>query len=109
MAWKDCGGSAAGRRNRLVRPIASTWWGGAVSAPHAFCPLLFGSAGRCPAVSAPKLAFHSLQPCERPGPLPAPSGGRCNELLPLRLSSSEERRVGEECVSTFSSRWSPYN
>src|SRR3546814_20097364 len=25
------------------------------------------------------------------------------------LSSSEERRVGKECVSTVRSRWSPYN
>src|SRR3546814_19496625 len=25
------------------------------------------------------------------------------------LPGSEERRVGEECVSTCSSRWSPYN
>src|SRR3546814_19495513 len=25
------------------------------------------------------------------------------------LSRSEERRVGKECVSTFSSRWSPYH
>src|SRR3546814_17595413 len=27
----------------------------------------------------------------------------------LRLDRSEERRVGKECVSTFRSRWSPYN
>src|SRR3546814_19346816 len=27
------------------------------------------------------------------------------QLLPRR---SDERRVGKECVSTFSSRWSPY-
>src|SRR3546814_5818077 len=26
-----------------------------------------------------------------------------------RLSRSEERRVGKECVSTCRSRWSPYN
>src|SRR3546814_20242535 len=28
---------------------------------------------------------------------------------PLRLSRSEERRVGKECVSTFRSRWSLYH
>src|SRR3546814_9685721 len=26
-----------------------------------------------------------------------------------RVERSEERRVGKECVSTFRSRWSPYN
>src|SRR3546814_956831 len=26
----------------------------------------------------------------------------------IRLDRSEERRVGNECVSTFRSRWSPY-
>src|SRR3546814_691045 len=29
------------------------------------------------------------------------------ELITLTHSRSEERRVGKECVSTFSSRWSP--
>src|SRR3546814_15294993 len=29
--------------------------------------------------------------------------------VPIRLSRSEERRVGKECVSTCSSRWSPYH
>src|SRR3546814_13790249 len=29
--------------------------------------------------------------------------------LPRTLSRSEERRVGKECVSTCSSRWSPYH
>src|SRR3546814_21089804 len=28
---------------------------------------------------------------------------------PFALSRSEERRVGQECVSTCSSRWSPYH
>src|SRR3546814_2007941 len=32
-----------------------------------------------------------------------------NEISPLRRESSEERRVGKECVSTCSSRWSPYH
>src|SRR3546814_17976427 len=32
----------------------------------------------------------------------------CLEYL-LIISRSEERRVGKECVSTCSSRWSPYN
>src|SRR3546814_15574586 len=40
-------------------------------------------------------------------------GGNPN-LTPARAttfttSRSEERRVGKECVSTFSSRWSPYH
>src|SRR3546814_16603887 len=30
-------------------------------------------------------------------------------LLARRESRSEERRVGKECVSTCSSRWSPYH
>src|SRR3546814_8103747 len=30
-------------------------------------------------------------------------------LLSRRLRRSEERRVGKECVSTCSSRWSPYH
>src|SRR3546814_16442040 len=32
-------------------------------------------------------------------------------MLPRRKAylRSEERRVGQECVSTFRSRWSPYN
>src|SRR3546814_9635161 len=29
--------------------------------------------------------------------------------LPVMLKRSEERRVGEECGSTCSSRWSPYH
>src|SRR3546814_14428015 len=29
-------------------------------------------------------------------------------LLPIIVPRSEERRVGNECVSTCSSRWSPY-
>src|SRR3546814_16943061 len=29
-----------------------------------------------------------------------------NQSCPLRFCSSEERRVGKECVSPFSSRWS---
>src|SRR3546814_16178546 len=35
---------------------------------------------------------------------------RLAELLGLgRIDSSEERRVGKECVSTCRSRWSPYH
>src|SRR3546814_19331802 len=30
-------------------------------------------------------------------------------LVWLRVPRSEERRVGKECVSTCSSRWSPYH
>src|SRR3546814_10953105 len=36
--------------------------------------------------------------------------GQAVELSMLRcLPRSEERRVGNECVSTFRSRWSPYH
>src|SRR3546814_3145127 len=30
-------------------------------------------------------------------------------IVPPRISRSEERRVGKECVSTCRSRWSPYH
>src|SRR3546814_15253794 len=30
-------------------------------------------------------------------------------FLPLKIESSEERRVGKECGSTCRSRWSPYH
>src|SRR3546814_14684470 len=38
-------------------------------------------------------------------------GGLRHRDEPLLLASprSEERRVGKECVSTWSSRWSPYH
>src|SRR3546814_11132376 len=38
-------------------------------------------------------------------------GDQVNEFdsIFVILARSEERRVGKECVSTFSSRWSPYN
>src|SRR3546814_14009145 len=35
------------------------------------------------------------------------TAGGGTALITLDLSGSEERRVGEECVSTCSSRWSP--
>src|SRR3546814_15152837 len=36
--------------------------------------------------------------------------GRLHGLTPLEAEPrSEERRVGKECVSTFSSRWSPHH
>src|SRR3546814_18842220 len=33
----------------------------------------------------------------------------CNRRFKIRSYRSEERRVGKECVSTCSSRWSPYH
>src|SRR3546814_14511051 len=42
------------------------------------------------------------RPAEKPG---RPKGGAA---LGRRAASSEERRVGKECVSTCSSGWSPY-
>src|SRR3546814_16580800 len=38
-----------------------------------------------------------------------PEEDRASRHLHQRLSRSEERRVGKECVSTCSSRWSPYH
>src|SRR3546814_10948230 len=36
-------------------------------------------------------------------------GGEAAAFLPARCQRSEERRVGKECVSTWSSRGSPYH
>src|SRR3546814_20714910 len=41
-------------------------------------------------------------------PAPAPFGQEAVEFRALVPVSSEERRVGKECVSTCRSRWSPY-
>src|SRR3546814_4134369 len=43
---------------------------------------------------------------------PAPGIGDCRRQLRLGgelVQRSEERRVGQECVSTCRSRWSPYH
>src|SRR3546814_16824796 len=51
---------------------------------------------------------------EPPGALPAGSGRRGQELADREAAArprgcrSEERRVGQECVSTCRSRWSPH-
>src|SRR3546814_14732058 len=37
------------------------------------------------------------------------AGAMTRALRVLLVIRSEERRVGQECVSTFRSRWSPYN
>src|SRR3546814_16980151 len=37
------------------------------------------------------------------------AAGAMTPALLLAFTRSEERRVGKECVSTFSSRWSPYH
>src|SRR3546814_16663496 len=37
------------------------------------------------------------------------AAGRIEPDVATRLSRSEERRVGKECVSTCRSRWSPYH
>src|SRR3546814_15641511 len=36
-------------------------------------------------------------------------GGAVAAIESVRCLRSEERRSGKECVSTFSSRWSPYH
>src|SRR3546814_17256038 len=43
--------------------------------------------------------------------VPAPGDAWADTRLwqDLQLKSSEERRVGKECVSTCRSRWSPYH
>src|SRR3546814_5341397 len=43
--------------------------------------------------------------CLAPDPAGSPGGGGCRD----RTGRSEERRVGNECVSTCRSRWSPYH
>src|SRR3546814_13995518 len=39
----------------------------------------------------------------------ADPGNRCIVTTEVSKRRSEERRVGKECVSTCSSRWSPYH
>src|SRR3546814_8860774 len=36
-------------------------------------------------------------------------GGHCARAVRMAIRRTEERRVGKECVSTCSSRWSPYH
>src|SRR3546814_19982325 len=38
-----------------------------------------------------------------------PDGRKLNDEVELEIERSEERRVGNECVSTCRSRWSPYH
>src|SRR3546814_12100091 len=49
----------------------------------------------------------------RPADAPYPAGlkqvANSNDSAPVTEARSEERRVGKECVSTCSSRWSPYH
>src|SRR3546814_4926859 len=58
----------------------------------------------------------SISPCEELprnwrdcSSQPRPYGGLSPETEGLERGRSEERRVGEECVSTCRSRWSPYH
>src|SRR3546814_19469007 len=50
-------------------------------------------------------------PGDRGAPMGLPSVSSTKRPLAIAesLDRSEERRVGEECVSTFSYRWSPSN
>src|SRR3546814_13323610 len=41
--------------------------------------------------------------------VPAAIGYAAESGIPFELGRSEERRVGKACVSTCSSRWSPYH
>src|SRR3546814_1750589 len=45
----------------------------------------------------------------RDGLLPARLAKLSARGTPVRITKSEERRVGKECVSTCRSRWSPYH
>src|SRR3546814_13527712 len=45
----------------------------------------------------------------RPNPLSSINRRRCERHHGNARARSEERRVGHECVSTFSSRWAPYH
>src|SRR3546814_13501658 len=45
----------------------------------------------------------------QPAHLPPTTSDVVGGVARVRLASSEERRVGKECVSTCRSRWSPYH
>src|SRR3546814_2921036 len=55
--------------------------------------------------------YHSLWPTQRGADQrrTAGCGGRRQSVRQPVLGRSEERRVGQECVSTCRSRWSPYH
>src|SRR3546814_17670238 len=56
----------------------------------------------------PEDVYHSIKSGESACHL-AYDGERYVGLLVSKISRSEERRVGKECVSTCRSRWSPYH
>src|SRR3546814_11909444 len=70
--------------------------------------LLLSPAAEMPAESTPASQPPEAEAAPQPPTRPAPrvaTGGTLFE----RMSRSEERRVGKECVSTCRSRWSPYH
>src|SRR3546814_19416186 len=56
---------------------------------------------------APTTVGHQEAGADLGNPLFAGPDGPILEIVPKRRS--EERRVGQECVSTCSTRWSPYH
>src|SRR3546814_16716494 len=85
----------------------------------------YGVGGRTfPTRSPSTIRAAACRRTRRPGPDYAPTGfgpelGSDGDLVNLEIASamagghgrtrSEERRVGNACVSTCRSRWSPYN
>src|SRR3546814_11506881 len=69
-----------------------------------YCVRAIDRACRAGLINAMGVAFEVLGPgqCREYGPLP-------NRTRSETGKRSEERRVGKECVSTCSSRWSPYH
>src|SRR3546814_13112650 len=73
--------------------------------------LLFGRADRDAAAEHVLVAVHVVHACYRGPVLLLAQGGQRARRQLARVGagpfSSEERRVGKECVSTCRSRWSP--
>src|SRR3546814_14021955 len=63
-----------------------------------------GAAGMETPAPAPAPA-----PSDTPAPAPSSSDGSTMKESAKQAASSEERRVGKECVRTCRSRWSPYH
>src|SRR3546814_14409245 len=86
---------------------------------HGFTETLFGRKTHFPRIKSK--VQHERQGAERAA-INAPIQGTCADIIkramvrmPAALADaglparSEARRVGKECVSTCSSRWSPYH
>src|SRR3546814_16186989 len=84
-----------------------------INSPNARSPLV--SAARSPASCVPPagvgmvLQYQLYEPSDQSGQAIAHSARPCSPGNSCRPTSSEERRVGKECVSQCRSRWPPYN